>query len=193
MSQHQAGTPSDLSEVFDVREAAQEEPARLDENWEAVGASTLAEAEPPARRLSVGMPSRPLLGKLPLARVVPQDVHSVMDYLDGGAVLAGAFVSDCPRAKTASLLIGGSGLVASALTDYRLSLAKLVPIETHEAVDYAFGISAISAPFLLGYRRTAPVVAAIHIAIGVGTILASLFTDYRAYRGVGRVRPDEPR
>jgi len=33
---------------------------------------------------------------------------------------------------------------------------------------------------------TAPLVAALHVAIGIGTIVASLFTDYRAYRGVGR-------
>lgn len=197
MSQHHAGTPNDLHEVFDVGESnGQEEPARIDESWESIDARpppTPAAPESAARRLSVGTPSRPLLGKLPLARVVPQDVHSVMDYLDGGGVLAGAFASHCPKAKAASLLIGSTGIVASALTDYRLSLAKLVPIETHEAIDYAFGISAISAPFVLGYRKTAPVVAAIHIAIGLGTILTSLFTDYRAYRGVGGFRPNEPR
>jgi hypothetical protein len=109
-----------------------------------------------------------------------------MDYLDGGGVLAGAFLTSCPKAKAASWLMGGSTVAASSLTDYRLSLAKVIPIEAHEAVDYAFGLSAIAAPFVLGYRKTAPVVAAMHVAIGVGTILASLFTDYRAFRGVGR-------
>jgi hypothetical protein len=121
-----------------------------------------------------------------LARIIPQDVHSVMDYLDGGGVLAGAFLTSCPKAKAASWLMGSSAVVASSLTDYRLSLAKVVPIEAHEAVDYAFGFSAIAAPFVFGYRKTAPLVAAMHVAIGVGTILASLFTDYRAYRGVGQ-------
>ena len=62
----------------------------------------------------------------------------------------------------------------------------MVPIEAHEVVDYAFGVSAISAPFLFGYYKTAPVTAAMHVATGIGTIFASLFTDYRAYRGVGR-------
>jgi hypothetical protein len=133
-----------------------------------------------------GIPARPLLGKLPLARVIPQDVHSVMDYADAGGVLAGAFVSECPKARAASSILGGSGLVASALTDYRLSLAKVIPIEAHEVIDYSFGVCAIAAPFVLGYRKTAPLVAASHVLIGVGTILASLFTDYRAYRGVGR-------
>jgi len=141
-----------------------------------------------ADRLSQGQPSRPLLGVLPLARVIPQDVHSVMDYLDAGAVMTGAALSDCPRARTASLLLGGAGLGVSSLTDYRISLAKVIPIEAHETIDYLFGISAIAAPFALGYRKTAPLAAAMHMAIGVGTIVTSLLTDYRAYRGVGGAR-----
>ncbi|HKO48299.1 MAG TPA: hypothetical protein VJV79_11275 [Polyangiaceae bacterium] len=139
-------------------------------------------------RLSQGTPSRPLFGRLPLARLIPQDVHSVLDYVDAATVLSGAVISDCPKARTASALIGGSGIGLSAITDYRLSLARVVPIEAHEVVDYAFGVSAISAPFLFGYYKTAPITAAIHVATGVGTILASLFTDYRAYRGAGRHR-----
>jgi hypothetical protein len=95
-------------------------------------------------------------------------------------------LGSCPRAQAASYAIGSAGLVVSSLTDYRLSLAKVIPIETHEGIDYAFGVSAIAAPFVLGYRKTAPLVAALHLALGVGTIVASLFTDYRAHRGVGR-------
>jgi hypothetical protein len=140
-------------------------------------------------KLSQGTPSRPLLGALPLARLIPQDVHSVLDYVDAATVFAGAVISDCPRARTASALIGGSGAGLAAISDYRLSLAKLIPIEAHEVIDYAFGISAISAPFLFGYYKTAPVTAAMHVATGVGTLLASLFTDYRGYRGVGRHSP----
>jgi hypothetical protein len=143
-------------------------------------------------RLSQGFESRPLLGVLPLARVVPQDVHSVMDYLDAGGVMAGAFLDGSTSAKVTSIALGASGILTSALADYRLSLAKLIPIETHEAMDYAFGISAITAPFLLGYYKTSKATAALHIAIGLGTILTSAVTDYRAYRGVGRVRSEAP-
>lgn len=139
-----------------------------------------------ARSSSRGIPSRPLLNALPLARLIPQDVHSMMDYVDGAVVAAGALTTSCPRGKAASWILGGSGIAASALTDYRLSLAKVIPIEAHEVIDYGFGFSAITAPFIFGYYKTAPIVAAVHIATGVGTILASLVTDYRAYRGVGR-------
>jgi hypothetical protein len=67
-----------------------------------------------------------------------------------------------------------------------VSVAKLVPIEVHEVADYVWGATAIAAPFLLGYWKTSPKVAIVHIAAGVGSILGSLVTDYRAYTRRGR-------
>jgi hypothetical protein len=200
-TENQPHADVDVHDVFDVSSTAPVEPVEpvdleidLSETADAppqAGVSAIATppaAEPPltASSLSVGQPSRPLLGRLPLRRVIPQDVHSVMDYLDGGGVMAGALLSRCPKAKAASVLMGATTIAASSMTDYKLSLAKVVPIEAHEAVDYVFGLSAIAAPFVLGYRKTAPHVAAMHVAIGIGTIVASLLTDYRAYRGIGR-------
>jgi hypothetical protein len=69
-----------------------------------------------------------------------------------------------------------------------LSLAKVIPIEVHEVIDYAFGFSVMLAPFVLGYYKRAPLVAALHVTVGVGTVVASALTDYRAYLGVGHVR-----
>jgi hypothetical protein len=207
MSQDRTHEGPEIRDVFDVSNTEPLEPGDVDlsditdEQWQSdagiLAPSPAAETSnaggPSAgwqidgeSALSVGQPSRPLLGRLPLARAIPQDVHSAMDYLDAGGVIAGAFLTTCPKAKAASWLMGGSGILASSLTDYKLSLAKLIPIEAHEAIDYGFGLSAIAAPFVLGYRKTAPHVAAMHVAIGIGTIVASLFTDYRAYRGVGR-------
>jgi hypothetical protein len=193
-NQYRSQQGSDVHDVFDVSHTEPIEPLDFgpsDEGTEPWRTEAGVIAAPPvaegaASSLSVGEPSKPLLGRLPLARVIPQDVHSVMDYLDGIGVMAGALLTSCPRAKASSWVLGASAIVASSITDYKLSLAKVVPIEAHEAVDYAFGLSTVAAPFVLGYRKTAPRVAALHVAIGIGAIVASLFTDYRAYRGVGR-------
>jgi hypothetical protein len=188
---HRQSQPApDVHDLFEVSHTERLEPVDIDLTDQQRKNEAGEVADPPvpgagASSLSVGEPSRPLFGRLPLARVIPQDVHSVMDYLDGGGAIAGAFLTSCPSAKAASWVLGGSAIATSSITDYKLSLAKLLPIETHEAVDYAFGLSAIAAPFVLGYRKTAPHVAAMHVAIGIGAILASLFTDYRAYRGAG--------
>lgn len=136
-------------------------------------------------RASTGIPARPLLGVLPLARVVPQDVHSVADYTNGVSVGLG-LLSDDPRARIASGVLAASILGVSSMTDYRLSVAKVIPIETHEVLDHLWGLSAIAAPFVLGYWKTSPKVAFAHMVSGLSTIVASLLTDYRAARGVGR-------
>lgn len=140
-----------------------------------------------AQRLSRGIPSEPLLGALPLARLIPQDIHSVADYANGIAVATGVSSRD-PRAQLASIILAASVIGVSAITDYRLSIAKLVPIEAHEAIDHLWGLSAIAAPFVFGYWKTSPRIGMTHVITGAATILASLFTDYRAYRGVGHGR-----
>jgi hypothetical protein len=139
---------------------------------------------------SLELPAKPLLGVLPLARVIPQDVHSMMDYAAGGTCLGTALWAESSGAKAAGAMLGASAVCVSLLSDYRLSVAKLIPIEAHEAIDHIWGATAIAAPFVFGYWKKDPAVAAIHILTGASTILASLFTDYRAAEGVGR-SPEE--
>jgi hypothetical protein len=134
---------------------------------------------------NLAIPSAPVLG-LPLARWIPMDVHSVMDYANAMIVGSGALATECPRARAASAVLGIAGAGVSAMTDYRLSAAKIIPIETHEVIDHAWGLAAVAAPFLFGYWKTAPRVALVHVMAGLGNIAASLITDYRAARGVGR-------
>ena len=134
------------------------------------------------RTLSHGEPARPLLRLLPIKRWIPQDVHSMLDYADGLTAASGALMADDDKvAMWASIALGASAIGVSAMTDYRLSAAKLIPIRAHEAIDYAWGFSAIAAPFALGYWKTSPRTAFAHIVAGASTILASLFTDYRSY------------
>lgn len=141
------------------------------------------------RTLSHGAPSKLLLGALPISRLIPQDIHSVADYADGVATGAGALMTKDPAARIASIALAATVTGVSAITDYRLGVAKIVPIEAHEVADYAWGLAAIAAPFVLGYWKRAPHVALVHVVAGAGTILASLFTDYRSYkreRGAGK-------
>lgn len=132
------------------------------------------------------IPAKPLLGVLPLARVVPQDAHSVLDYAAAAAYFASAKLARTTRGRVVGAMLGAKVTGVSALTDYRLSLAKVVPIELHESFDYLGSASAIAAPFALGYVRKDPLAALLQVGAGVATFLASLFTDYRADKGIGR-------
>ena len=136
-----------------------------------------------SRSTDAGVASRPLFGVLPIKRFIPQDVHSLLDYANAFTVASVSLGATSP-ACTAGSVLGLSVLGVSLLTDYRLSVRKLIPIEVHEAIDYVWAISAIAAPFVFGYARKSPVAAIIHIMSGVSTILGSLFTDYRSQVGV---------
>jgi len=144
-----------------------------------------------AERISIALwdpeervPSKPILGALPIARVVPQDVHSVLDYGIAAGLAASAVVARTNTARIVGATLAAGMAGASAVTDYRLSLAKVMPIEAHERLDFAGGIAAVAAPFVLGYAKKDPIAAAMHVGIGLATIVTSLFTDYRASRGV---------
>jgi hypothetical protein len=141
----------------------------------------LDEAEAQDSTLSQGAPAKTLFGVLPIKRVIPTDVHAVMDYTNSAVFGAGAIMTSCPEARLAGIVLGAAGASVSLMTDYRLSAAKVIPIEAHEVIDHAWGLMAIAAPFVLGYWKKAPLVAAAHVFAGASTILASLFTDYRAY------------
>lgn len=137
------------------------------------------------RTLSHGEPAAPLLKVLPIKRWIPQDVHSIMDYVDGLSTLSGFVLPEDERddaASLASLALGVSVIGTSLMTDYRLSAVKLIPIRAHETADYLWGASAIALPFVLGYWKSSPRTAITHIAVGAGALLASLFTDYRSYK-----------
>ena len=139
--------------------------------------------EKPTLATGRGRPSRPLLG-LPLRRVVPQDVHSLLDYSNGLALIASACLSRNQSAAWAGATLGSLLIGTSAITDYRLSLAKLLPIEAHEVADYVGGFAALAAPFALGYHRRSRAATWLQVGVGLSSIVVSLFTNYRAQRGI---------
>jgi hypothetical protein len=132
------------------------------------------------------VPAKAVLGRLPLERVLPQDTHSVVDYVAAGAYFLSAALARTKRGRVMGLLLGTKVLGTSVLTDCRLSIAKVIPIELHEIVDHVAGSSAIAAPLALGYVARDPAASILQMATGAVVLAASLFTDYRAVRGVGR-------
>ncbi len=132
------------------------------------------------------VPAKPLFGRLPLKRIVPQDVHAILDYVSVASLLVSAKLARTRRGRVVGLLLGGSVGGAALATDYRLSAKKVLPVELHELLDHAAGVGAILAPVVLGYFAKDPVASILQMATGLGQVVVSLLTDYRAERGVGR-------
>jgi hypothetical protein len=142
-------------------------------------------SEPPdSKPLSKGTPSLPILGVLPLARLIPQDIHTGMDYVGAGQALLSSALAEDPVCRTVGLVQAALAVSVASVTDYRLSFAKVIPIEVHEVIDHVWGLGMVLAPFALGYWKKSPVASAIQVGTGLMQITASLLTDYRAARGI---------
>ena len=129
-------------------------------------------------------PSKAVLGGLPLARLGSQDAHAHVDYAASGACLLAAALAKTGGARTVASTLAIAGLAVQVSSDQRLSPVRRIPIEAHERVDYAWGLSAALAPFALGYARRDPLASALQVIAGLGTVLVSAVTDYRAERGL---------
>ena len=123
-----------------------------------------------ARTRPYRLPARPFLGSLPLARIVSQRAHSVLDYASVALAACGLLVARTRAGRTACLVLAGSGLASTALSHHELSPVKLIPIEVHEALDYAWGLGAIAWPFVTKHARRERALTALHVMVGAVTI-----------------------
>ena len=145
------------------------------------------------RSNAAGIPSRPMAG-LPLRRWLPQDAHSLLDLAAGLAVAAAGQLSGVRTARRLGLGLGLGLVGATLLTDSRLTLSRLLPIELHELADHGWGLATLAAPFVGGFARKAPGTAAVHVLAGAAVFLGSLVTDYRCRSGMhlGKERMTDP-
>jgi hypothetical protein len=122
-------------------------------------------------------PSKPLMGVLPLRRLIPQDLHSVLDYGAALVFLGRAFVFGSRKARAVGAGLGATVGGFSLLTDYRMSLFKLIPIE---GLDYAFAGASLAAPFALGYAKKDRAATWFAVGAGFGCLVVAILTDCRA-------------
>lgn len=137
-------------------------------------------------RRSLDLPVRSLLGRLPVVRWIPQDVHSVMDSGAGVACLLSAMLGQGASARRAAAAFGIAMLAVSLCSDHRFGIVRAIPMEIHEGFDYVWGISAMASPLLFGGVRRCRSTKWSLVLAGAVTVLSALGTDYRAATGVGR-------
>lgn len=122
-------------------------------------------------------------------RFIPTRVHGAIDYLTGLVLIMAPFVlgfADNGPAQWVPMIIGAGILIMSIMTDYELSLAKVIPMPLHLGVDAAGGLLLAVSPWLFGF---ADQVFWPHLIIGILEIGASLTTrttPYTAEVGVDR-------
>lgn len=105
-------------------------------------------------------------------------VHGMIDYGTSAAVATTPAIFDIPRAARnlfEGLATGYTGL--SSLTDYPLSLKRLVPFKVHGAAELAVAAILPAMPWLLGFANDR---AARNMCIGLSafTLVVSALTDW---------------
>jgi hypothetical protein len=109
-------------------------------------------------------------------RIIPTRIHGMLDYGSGLLLLLAPYIfnfADGTAAQYVPQAIGAGVLLMSLVTDYELSLAKLVPMPAHLAVDVAGGVLLAASPWLFGFadRVYWP-----HLILGLAEIGAGLMT-----------------
>ncbi len=112
-------------------------------------------------------------------RVIPTTAHGVIDYLNAFTLLVAPKLwrlDEVPPSAATFYVFGGSLTATSLITDYELSVANVLPMRAHLALDVASGAALAASPFALGFRQGGPRYWLAHVAIGAGEILTAALT-----------------
>ena len=110
-------------------------------------------------------------------RFLPTRVHGVIDYLWGVSLIATPWLLGFANGGAAQYLpqlLGAAIIIMSLITDYELSVTRIIPMPVHLAIDVAGGALLAVSPWLFGFadRVYWP-----HLIVGLAEIGVGLMTQ----------------
>jgi hypothetical protein len=111
---------------------------------------------------------------------MPLNAHAALEPLIAIVIIAAPWIfgfSDANDAKTVCIAVGVIMLIAGSMTDWRLSIARVIPLRVHMMTDMLLGAVLILSPFVLGFSDNGAATRFTVIA-GVLEILAALATRW---------------
>ncbi|HEV7770536.1 MAG TPA: SPW repeat protein [Solirubrobacterales bacterium] len=85
---------------------------------------------------------------------IPLNTHAALEPLIAIVIIAAPWIfgfSDVDDARILCIAVGAVMLIAGSMTDWRLSIARVIPLRMHMMTDLALGAALILAPFILGF------------------------------------------
>jgi SPW repeat-containing protein len=85
---------------------------------------------------------------------IPLNVHAALEPLIALIVIAAPWIfgfSDTDSATVICVLVGLTMLVVGALTDWRLSLARVIPLQVHMIGDLTLAMVLLLSPLIFGF------------------------------------------
>ncbi len=109
-------------------------------------------------------------------RFIPTRVHGIMDYIVGLLLLVAPYLlgfADGSAAQWVPMIVGIAILGMALVTDFELSVVKLIPMPLHLGMDIAAGLLLLASPWLFGFadRVMWP-----HVIIGILEVGLALTT-----------------
>jgi len=87
-------------------------------------------------------------------RFIPTRVHGVLDYASSLLLIAAPYLfgfANGGPAQWVPMMLGAGYVIVSLITDYELSLVRLVPMPVHLAIDAAGGLFLAASPWIFGF------------------------------------------
>jgi hypothetical protein len=85
---------------------------------------------------------------------VPLNAHAALEPLIAIVIIAAPWIfgfSNVDDAKIVCIAVGAVMLIAGSMTDWRLSIARVIPLRFHMMTDLLLGAVLILSPFVLGF------------------------------------------
>ncbi|RNL87243.1 hypothetical protein ED312_10560 [Sinomicrobium pectinilyticum] len=108
--------------------------------------------------------------------MITTKTHGYIDYLMGILLIILPFIANFPRgaATTIPVILGLGTIMYSLITDYELSVANLITVKMHLALDLIAGVLLAVSPWVFGFSEE---IYLPFLILGIGEIIASLMTS----------------
>ena len=107
--------------------------------------------------------------------------HNILDYVIGIVLILSPSIfgfSSVMAARNALVLYGLALIAYSLFTNYYYSVAKIISVRTHMALDATLGVVLLVSPWLIGYStQLSGGQLTLHFFLGLGAIALATFTD----------------
>lgn len=108
-------------------------------------------------------------------KFITPSMHGALDYIAALALIVIPFILGFSGIALWLSIVGSAGLIVySLLTDYSMSIAKVIPFNLHIILDSAAAVAFIVAPFILGFTGTAQIY---YIVMGLGVVAVVAFSS----------------
>jgi len=112
-------------------------------------------------------------------RFIPATFHGFLDYAVAITLIAGPFVLGFTGIAQMLAIAGGVGLfLYSLITDYSVSVQKMLPFKVHLMFDFIAALVLIAAPFIFGAEGGFTEIAKyFYIVIGAAVVVVVAVTN----------------